>query len=300
VTGEFAAIDAIRARLPPPPSDDQVWIGDDAAVLPAQGGGVLLLAVDTVVSGVHADLALTGLDDFGWKAVAASVSDIAAMGGDTGHALVSVAGPPGTDLEMLYRGIREAAEAFDCPVVGGDLTNAGDLVVTVAVSGTCPCPPVLRSGASAGDHVWVTGPLGSSAAGLRRRREGRDSSDVLVSAHARPVPRLAEGRAARIAGATAMIDVSDGLAADLGHIVEASGVGVELSGVPVASGGALDEALHGGEDFELVFCAPPSADIIGGFAGLRTPVRIGVCTRAPGVMRLDGEVLEPAGWEHRW
>jgi thiamine-monophosphate kinase len=299
LTGEFAAIDAIRGRLRSPPAD-QVWIGDDAAVLPAPGEGVLLLAIDTVVGGIHADLSLTGLDDLGWKALAASVSDIAAMGGDPGHALVSVAGPSGTDLETLYRGIRDAAEAFDCPVVGGDLTNAGDLVVTVAVSGTCAGPPVLRRGANAGDDVWVTGPLGSSAAGLRRLREGCGRSDAATSAHARPVPRLAEGRAARLAGATAMIDVSDGLAADLGHVAESSGVAVELSDVPVAAAASLDEALQGGEDFELVFCTPPSADVIGAFAGLRTPVRIGVCVEGPPALRLHGAVLEQSGWEHRW
>ncbi|HET6873498.1 MAG TPA: AIR synthase related protein, partial [Acidimicrobiales bacterium] len=130
-------------------------------------GHHLLLAADTVVAGVHADLALTGLDDLGWKAVAASVSDIAAMGGDPGYALVTVAGPAGTDIQLLYEGIAAAAASFGCPVVGGDLTNARDLVVTVAVTGWCSGRPVERSGARPGDDIWVTGPLGASAAGLR-------------------------------------------------------------------------------------------------------------------------------------
>ncbi len=297
--GEFAAIDAIRDSLPSPPDGGEVWIGDDAAVLPRPGGDVFLLAVDAVVAGVHADLDLTGVADLGWKAMAASVSDMAAMGADPCYALVSVAGPAGTDLNELYLGIADAAEAFGCPVVGGDLANATDLVVSVTVSGTCPGSPVLRRGARSGDEVWVTGPLGASAAGLRLLREGATSSGPLVAAHARPVPRVAEGRAARVAGATAMIDVSDGFAADLGHISDSSGVGVDLDDVPVADGASLDDALHGGEDFELVFCMPPSADVAAGFSGLRRPVRIGVCTESPGI-RLRGEALLPVGWQHQW
>src|ERR1700740_2436237 len=101
--GEFAAIDAIRRSLRQVPNDAQVWIGDDAAVLPPTGGDVLLLAVDAVVAGVHADLGLTGLSDLGWKAMAASMSDIAAMGADPAFALVSIAAPSGTDLGLLYR-----------------------------------------------------------------------------------------------------------------------------------------------------------------------------------------------------
>ncbi|MDP9075196.1 MAG: AIR synthase related protein, partial [Actinomycetota bacterium] len=152
--GEFAAIARLAARLGPlaPP---EVGIGDDAAVLRAPDRGWLLLAVDTVVAGVHADLALTGLDDLGWKAVAANVSDIAAMGGRPTHTVVSVAGPPDTDLELLYRGIADAVERWRCPVVGGDLSNADQVVVTVAITGSLPGPAILRSGAQAGHAVWV-------------------------------------------------------------------------------------------------------------------------------------------------
>ena len=296
---EFAAIDAIRESLPGPTHAGEVWIGDDAAVLPRPDGDVFLLAVDTVVAGVHADLDLTGLADFGWKAMAASISDIAAMGADPGYALVSVAGPAGTNLNELYRGIAGAAEAFGCPVVGGDLANATDLVVSVTVSGSCPGSPVLRRGARPGDDVWGTGPLGASAAGLRLLRQGTTRSSALIAAHTRPVPRVAQGRAARLVGATAMIDVSDGFAADLGHISDSSGVGVELNEVPVAEGASLDEALHGGEDFELVFCTPPNADVVAGFSGFPRPVRIGVCTERPG-LRLRDEALPPLGWQHQW
>src|SRR2546423_8514292 len=129
------------------PPAGETWIGDDAAVVVPPLGG-LLLAADLVVVGVHADLSLVGLDDFGWKALSVNVSDIAAMGGEPTHALVSLAGPAHTDLEALYRGIAEAVDYYGCAVVGGDLSSADQLVVSVAVIGDAGSrPPVLRSGA---------------------------------------------------------------------------------------------------------------------------------------------------------
>ena len=295
MTGEFEAIDRI-ARLLSSPPPGQTWIGDDAAVLPAPAGH-LLFAADALVEGVHADLSLTTLADFGWKAIAVNVSDIAAMGGDPGHAVVTVAGPPGTDLDALYRGLAAASSAFACPIVGGDLTNAPLIVITVAVTGAVDGEPVLRSGARNGDGIWVTGPLGASAHSLSRLRAGdRDG----VDAYRRPVARVAEGRAARLAGATAMIDVSDGLVADLGHILDASHVGCALDRVPVAPGASEADALGGGEDYELVFTAPERVDVAGAFAqaGLRPPVRIGVCTGDPTVRTLRGAPMPAGGWTH--
>src|ERR1700728_3688751 len=127
VSGEFAALIGLKSQLADAapalrPGPGETWIGDDAAVV-AAGPGWLLLAADTVVEGVHADLGLTGIDDLGWKVMAANASDIAAMGGVPDKALVTVSGPQSTDLELLYEGIAAAAEAFACPVVGGDLTN---------------------------------------------------------------------------------------------------------------------------------------------------------------------------------
>jgi thiamine-monophosphate kinase len=303
LTGEFAAIEWIRALLPGPSGDDQVWIGDDAAVVPVPAGGVLLLAADSVVAGVHADMGLTGLADLGWKAMAACLSDIAAMGGLPLWALVTVAGSSADGLRELYEGIGEAARRFECPVVGGDLTDAPSLVVTVAVTGSCESRPVLRSGARPGDCVWVTGPLGASSAGLRllRDRDGLSNAHAAghTRAHARPVPRLAEGRAARAAGATAMIDVSDGLAADVAHLADDSAVGISLDLVPVAEGATPDEARYGGEDFELVFCAPRGAPVEQAFAGMRPPLRIGECTQRHRGVRLAGTELQARGWEHR-
>jgi len=300
VTGEFAAIAAIRSRLPGPTTPGEVWIGDDAAVLPVPTNGRLLLASDSVVAGVHADLGLTGLDDLGWKAMAACISDIAAMGGEPDYAVVAVAGPAGTDLGLLYEGIAAASTEYRCPVVGGDLANAPRLVVTVTVTGSSRGEPVLRSGAHPGDLIWVTGLLGAAAAGLRLYRDGRRGPDPLLAAHARPRAEIAAGRAARTCGATAMIDVSDGLAADLGHVAEASGVGLRLDAVPVAPGATRSEALSGGEDYALVFCAPPSAPVAACFAGLGQPILLGRCTADPGERTIAGEPFPASGWEHRW
>ncbi len=304
--GELAAIQRIRGILPGAPPTGEIWIGDDAAVVGCGPGEHLLLAVDAVVGGVHADLGLVGLDDLGWKALAAAVSDIAAMGGRPGHALVSVVGPAETDLELLYQGLSQAASRWACPIVGGDLVTAPILVVSVSVTGMVPVGtrPVLRSGANPDDLIFVTGPLGASAAGLERLRSGRMDAlgERLALAHRRPLARVAEGLAAASAGATAMIDVSDGLATDLGHLVQASGVGFELDVVHASSGASESEALGGGEDYELVFSAPDLAAVMSTFAlaSMRPPLVLGRVTPDVSARRLRGEQLGRLGWEHEW
>jgi thiamine-monophosphate kinase len=286
-------------------------VGDDVAIVPGPAGR-LLLAADAVVAGVLADLDLVGLDDMGWKAVVANVSDIAAVGGRPCCAVVTVAGPLGQiDFDLLYDGLTEASAAYGCPIVGGDLTSSVTLVVSVAIvgDGGAESPaPVLRSGAKAGDTIFVTGPLGSSAAGLELLRTGRVSeAPDLALAHRRPRARLDEGTAARVAGATAMIDVSDGLAGDLRHLADASCVGVVLDRVPVAIGVSRvsDDpeslALGGGEDYELLFTAPDPTLVEATFAdrGLGKPLPIGHCTDDPSERRLRDTELPALGWEHR-
>ncbi|MGI0156561.1 MAG: thiamine-phosphate kinase, partial [Thermoplasmata archaeon] len=163
---ELSLLRRIREMLPPAPPGE-VWIGDDAAVLPPPHGE-LLLAIDSVGEGVHVDLGLVGASDVGWRAVSTNLSDIAAMGGWPWRVVASVAAPPGTDVEALCSGMAEATARYGCPLVGGDLVTSATLVVSVAITGTTEGePPVLRSGARAGDAVFVTGPLGGSAAGLR-------------------------------------------------------------------------------------------------------------------------------------
>jgi thiamine-monophosphate kinase len=283
---ELQAVEALVHRLPPAPPDE-IWIGDDAAVL-RPPSGVLLLAADTMVDGVHADLSVTTVADLGWKALVRNVSDIAAMGGRPLHAVVTVTVPPGGGglLDQLYDGLADASAEYSCPVVGGDLTSGPTLVVTVAITGTVDGDPVLRSGAAAGDTVFVTGPLGGAVADLHAGIAGRT---------ARPLARVAEGDAARRAGATAMIDLSDGLALDLRRVAAASGVGVVVDGVPVAEGATLGDAMTGGDDYELVFTAPDVEAVARAFAGLRPPIAIGRVVE-------DTEVvgLPEGGWRHQW
>jgi thiamine-monophosphate kinase len=308
--GEDAAIVRLAALLrtasgPPPPGE--IWIGDDAAVVAAPRGR-LVLSTDATVAGVHADLSLVGLDDFGWKALTAAVSDIGAMGARPVCALVTLCAPPGTDLDALTAGLAQASARWACPVVGGDLSTAEQVVVSVAVAGALDggSPPVTRRGASPGDVLAVTGPLGGSAAGLRVLRAGggataTGASGAVVKAHLRPAARLAEGRAARSAGATAMIDVSDGLSIDLHRLADASGVGFHLDSVPVAPGATREEALGGGEDYELVVAAADPDALIAAFTaqGLRPPEVVGRCVADRRDRRLEGEALPRTGWEHR-
>jgi len=270
----------------------------------------LLLTTDAVVAGIHVDLSIVTLDDVGWKALTVAVSDIAAMGGTPGHAVVTLCAPPGTDVDEIARGVQAAAECWRCPVVGGDLSAATELVVSVAVTGYLEGdrPPVLRSTARPGDGLYVTGPLGRSAAGLRLLRGGSQASATaehtlrsLEDAYRRPRARLAEGRAARESGATAMMDLSDGLGLDLHRLARASSVGVVLDGVPVAEGATEAEALGGGEDYELLIAAPEEAGLGDRFAavGLRDPVRIGTCSADPEERRIGNDPFAPSGYQHQ-
>jgi thiamine-monophosphate kinase len=233
----------------------------------------------------------------------ASLSDVAAMGGRPRHALAAVAGPPETDLEALARGLADASAAFGCPLVGGDLSGADQLTVAVAMTGEVldgPAP-VLRSGARPGDTLCVTGPLGASAAGLRALRSGASGPMALVDAHRRPRPRLVEGEAARLAGVRAMVDVSDGLAGDVGRLAEASGVGVRLERVPVAEGATEEDALGGGEDYELVMAVEDHERLARAFGdrGLSAPIVIGRCVADLAERTLRGRKFT-GGWEHRF
>ncbi|MGA2304064.1 MAG: thiamine-phosphate kinase [Acidimicrobiales bacterium] len=287
---------------------------DDAAAVVVPDGGPVVVSVDSVVDGVHVDLALCSPHDVGWKALMGALSDLAAMGARPIGALVALCVPEaagGGEMTLgVMEGVAEASQVSGCPVVGGDVSAAGVLVVSVTVMGTLDGgTPVPRSGAAAGDVILVTGPCGGSAAGLRVLRSGAEVAGLdpvevaLAAAYRRPVARLAEGEAARRAGASAMIDVSDGLALDLHRLADASGVGFILDSVPVAEGATPDDALGGGEDYELVVvigagladsCARSWAG-----AGLRPLHRIGVVTADPTQRTLWGRDLARLGWQHR-
>ena len=276
-------------------------IGDDAAVL-APFVGQAVISTDVAVLDVHLDSEYFPFEDLGFKAVAAAVSDLAAMGARVRGAVIAVTAPIGTDIEELYRGIADASIVTACPIVGGDLAQGRDVTVAVTVFGECPGRgAVYRSGAKAGDELLVTGPLGRSAAGLRRRRGGASLADELVVAHRRPWPRLAEGMAARGAGVHAMMDLSDGLGLDLHRFADASGVGFELVDVPVAEGATIDEAISGGEDYELLIATDDAARLrlIFQDRGLRKPLTIGTVVSDAGVRTLRGEDFERRGWQHQ-
>jgi len=310
-TGEDAVVQRIGDRLlagQGGQAPGETWFGDDAAVVRMGAGRQrVLFTTDVAVAGVHGDLSLIDLGDFGWKALTAAVSDIAAMGGTPAHAVVSVGAPPTSspeDIEELTGGLAEAAQSWSCPVVGGDLSEATQFFVAVAVTGTLPGvrPAVLRRGARPGDALFVTGPLGASAAGLRILRGGGvPGAPDLVAAHRRPRARLVEGRVARAAGARAMLDLSDGLGLDLHRLARASQVGVRVDRVPVAAGATEGEALGGGEDYELLIAAPDDGRLERAFseAGLRPPLRIGTCTADPAERRLGSTVLPESGYQHR-
>ena len=294
--GEFGLIQRLRAIVGEP-EEGEVWVGDDAAVLRAPSG-TILFTTDLLVEGVHFDTSLTGPEDLGYKAIAVNVSDVAAMGGVPRRALVGLGVVPGLEvewLEALYRGMKECCSEFEMAVAGGDVTRSEQIILSVALLGN-PAGRLFveRGNARVGDAICVTGTLGASAAGLGLLRQGNRERPDLLKAHLRPTPRVREVEVLRRHLPSAMIDVSDGFCADLGHISAASGVGVlieesalpvvDLQGVDVGEG-ALQLALSGGEDYELCFTIDRD----------RCEAAMAAVTEATGtrVTRV-GEVVEPS------
>ncbi len=237
--------------------------------------------------------------------MAVNVCDLAAMGATPLAAVCAVTLTDGQRRLVgdLVDGLVEAALDLRCPLVGGDITSGPVLVLTVTALGRVDGPAVLRSGSRPGDTVLVTGPLGGPAAAVEALQRGEQHHPGTSRLH-RPEPRVAAGLAARRAGATAMIDVSDGLAAEIGHVCRESGVGVriEAASVPVGDGATLAHALAGGDDYELLICHPEPALLERGFAagGLPAPIRIGVTTAGPDRVVVEDGVERPltGGWEH--
>lgn len=264
--GEHGLIGLIAERLGPPPRGE-VWAGDDTAIV-ASPGTSLLLTTDLVVEGVDFDFAYCDGTDVGHKAMAASASDIAAMGGRPTHAMITLALATSTPIavvEDLLDGLTEAAMSYGLALVGGDISEADSMAIGVAVIGAAPQRAILRSGARPGHLICVTGTLGGAAGGLEVLRKKMvlpsGQGRALMDRQRRPQPRLDAGALLAEAGACAMIDVSDGLLVDLGHILDASGTGCRLESASIPADPALAaiqgfDALHaaltGGEDFELL------------------------------------------------
>lgn len=267
--GEFALIDRIRAQVTPGAGVVR-GIGDDAAQLEIPAGEQLLTSTDLLIETSHFDFTWTSPADLGHKAVAVNLSDIAAMGGTPRYLYLGLACPGSAEVEAIeafMAGALAQTEAHGVTLVGGDTCRSpGPWVVSVTVEGTVAAGCAIgRDGARPGDVVVVSGVLGDSALALTQLLRGQQPPDSLARRHHRPEARVALGRALAESGSvTAMIDLSDGLASDLGHILEASQVGacLELESLPrsepfaaavQADPALLELALSGGEDYELLF-----------------------------------------------
>jgi thiamine-monophosphate kinase len=327
---EDELVAAISRLLAGEVRDIVVGLGDDAAVV-EPGTGQLVLTTDMLVEGVHFERSSISARDLGAKSVTVNVSDIAAMGGSPRSALVSIALSEDVDAAWvmeLYGGMRDACGEYALALVGGD-TNRGEIVVVAVtvVGQVAPGRAVTRSGARPGDAIVVTGSLGAAAGGLRLSRASASLTQsalsqpwgrMLLDALARPIARVGEGQTLARSGAHAMIDTSDGLAKDLARLCAASGVGarVELDAVPVSEAlrdgagslgvDALELALGGGEDYELLAALDPSdASAAGGALRERfgvTLATIGTIIEGEGVIGVDANGrearIDPEGWDH--
>jgi thiamine-monophosphate kinase len=327
--GEFALIDRLQRFLQAPSGSQVIQsIGDDCAVLRPSPESELILTTDSQEEGVHYRLDWSTPEDIGWRCLAINVSDIAAMAGWPLGAVVALSLPPELSVAFvdgLYTGMQALAHEMACPIIGGNMTKTtGRVSVTITVLGEVPKDQAIyRSGAQPGDEIWVTGTLGGAKAGLEALLRP-DAVSGVSTAHAlacyrRPQPRLREAQFLRQrATLHSLLDLSDGLSGDLRHICEASGVGaqIEADAVPMHDdtrriadalhADPLSFALHGGEDFELCFTAPPMqiepirADFEQQFN--RSLVRLGTVQRGAGVTlkQPDGSeaVLPGRGYDH--
>ncbi len=328
--GEFGIIGLFRQAADPRRAWTVAGIGDDCAVLDAGGGERLLVTTDVLVERVHFLLSAISPRQLGYKAMTVNLSDIAAMGGEPTAAFLALALTPAVDADWVaaFRdGLLAGAREHAVDLLGGDTTSAErDLMVCLTILGRARSDQVvLRSGAVPGDRVYVGRGVGDSAAGLQLLLDPEAAAALaaadraaLLRAHLEPRPQVALGRALAAAGlARAMIDVSDGVAQDLGHICRASGVAAEIdaAALPLSAplrrlAGALerdgrDWALHGGEDYCLLFCVPADrtreAEAVGRETAGADLHPIGRIVAGSGLRLLDGGTaveLAAGGWDH--
>lgn len=310
MSGEFDLIDRLTSRLRFSKKSVAQGPGDDCAVV-AVGVRRLLLTTDMLIENIHFRRDWMTPEEIGFKAMRVNLSDIAAMGGVPRFALVSLGLPRdarGRYAERLFSGMRKAAEETGAVIVGGDTNASSKLVVNVALVGEAGPRVLLRSGARPGDVLYVTGTLGGSALGLEALKRGRRVGfERMIACHKKPPLRLDVGRAlAKMKGVTALMDLSDGLAGDLPHLLKASGVGaaIDTRFLPLPRGfqrlaarfrlnpGHL--AVSGGEDYELLFTASPRVKIPSKISGI--PVsKLGKITPNAGRISDAGGILGSGG-----
>jgi len=327
--GEFSLIASIRQRMEGRyPPEVARGIGDDCAVLRPQAGMEWVITTDTQVEDVHFRRAWLTSYQIGWRSMAVNLSDVAAMGAQPFGALAALTLPAATEVEFfnqLLDGVCDLGLRFNCPLIGGNLArDPAHLSLTLTVLGHVPLgTAVLRGGARPGDEIWVSGRLGGAAAGLRTLLHTIPLADAVCTAlrqrYTQPQPRVGEGIFLHASGClTSMIDLSDGLAGDLGHLCEESGAGAQIvaDALPLQSGvrevaaalgeDAIELALRGGEDFELCYTAFPGTVIpmVDQFrAQFNTALtRVGTITaeRALQLVRADGSKipLSPQAFDH--
>ncbi len=310
--GEFDRIRAIAARL----GDRAAGLGDDCAILPDEPG-TLVTSIDLSVEGVHFRRAWLSLTDIGWRSATAALSDLAAAGARCVGLVAAVSAPRGTpaeELEAVMDGVGAAVDAAGGKVLGGDLTASDRWALAITVFGRAK-KAMNRRGAQPGDSVWVTGRLGGARAAVAAWTAGRDPESEARAAFAHPAARLAAGRWLAEQRAHALIDLSDGLAGDAGHIAAGSEVRLEiaLDQVPVHSAVAREAAAageppaafaaRGGDDYELLAAMPPAfseadAPPAEAAAGVRL-TRIGRVRDGAGVvLTLDGEATSLTSFDH--
>jgi thiamine-monophosphate kinase len=327
--GEFSLIASIRRRMEGKyPPEVALGIGDDCAVLHPQAGMEWVITTDTQVEDVHFRRAWLTPYQIGWRAMAVNLSDIAAMGAQPFGALAALAFPAATEaafFDQVLDGLCDLGRRCQCPLIGGNLArDPAHLSLTLTVLGHVPRgQSVLRRGASAGDEIWVSGQLGGSAAGLRTFLHTIPLADPVCTAlrwrYTQPQPRVREAIFLRASGClTSMIDLSDGLAGDLGHLCEESDVGAQIvaAALPLQAGvrevavalgeDPLELALRGGEDFELCCTARPGSlspllDAFRDQFGIGL-TRVGTMTsaRALQLVHTDGSqaLLSPQAFDH--
>ncbi len=320
--GEFELLALLRERLPTAGGRLRLGSGDDAAI--TVPGGAVATSVDALVEGVHFRRETATLRQIGRKALSTALSDLAAMGAEAGEAYVVLGAPEGmSEAELLELGAGMAAVASETgtAIAGGDLTRAPVLTLAVTVTGYAEHPEdfVTRGGARPGDVLTVTGELGGAAAGLLLLEdESLTGDDSLRRRQLDPTPLFAAGRALAAAGATAMIDVSDGLAGDANHVAVASGalLVIDADDLPIAPGVAavasaadrdpLELATAGGEDYELFAALPPDAVVPAreAHAALGTQLTVVGRVEPSGdagpraeIRRRDGEAMPSRGFD---